>query len=113
MKSLRKILIPIAIGFTILALIGLASSALFLYREAASVHEVLGWSVIFLLAAGLALFIVYPIARLLMLPRSLLRPDEGRLEPGKQRMHSRIQEWPHCRRRRKLCPRHGSGPDRQ
>jgi len=75
MKSLRKILIPIAIGFTILALIGLSSSALLLYREAASVHKMLGWTVVFLLAAGLGLFIIYPIVRLLMLPRSLLRPD--------------------------------------
>jgi hypothetical protein len=75
MKSLRRILIPIAIGFTILALIGLASSALFLYREAASVHEILGWLVLLLLAAGLVLFVFYPIARILMLPRSLLRPD--------------------------------------
>jgi hypothetical protein len=75
MKFLRKIIIPIAIGFTILALIGLGSSALILYREAASVHEVLGWFVVFLLTAGIALFIVYPIVRLLMLPRSLLRPD--------------------------------------
>jgi hypothetical protein len=75
MKSLRKILIPILIGFTLLALIGLAGSAMILYREAASFHIALGWLVLVLLAAGLALFIVYPIVRLLMLPRSLLRPD--------------------------------------
>jgi uncharacterized membrane protein YcjF (UPF0283 family) len=77
MKTLRKILILAATGFTILAVIGLAGSAMVLYREAAAVHEVLGWLVISLLACGVALFVIYPIARLLMLPRSLLRPDRA------------------------------------
>ncbi|MBU1699015.1 MAG: YcjF family protein [Candidatus Eisenbacteria bacterium] len=76
MQTLRKILIPVGIGFTILALIGLLGSALMLYREAAAVHPILGWFVILLLLVGVGLLIVYPVAKLLMLPASLVRPEK-------------------------------------
>ncbi len=75
MKTFRRILYVVATGFTILAVIGLSGSAMILYREAAAAHEALGWLVLAFLTAGVALFAVYPLVRLLLLPRSLLRPD--------------------------------------
>lgn len=76
MRTLKTVVLPVLIGLTILALVGIAGSALFLYREAASVHQVLGWFVAALLVVGIALLIVYPVVRLLRLPNALARPGE-------------------------------------
>jgi len=76
MGTLRKILIPVAVGVTLLAVIGLMGSVLVVYREAVNVHPALGWTVVALVAAALFLLIVYPVARILRLPRALVRPKE-------------------------------------
>ncbi|MBD3334776.1 MAG: DUF697 domain-containing protein [Candidatus Eisenbacteria bacterium] len=75
MRALRKILIPVGVGLTILALVTVLGSALVVYREASGVHPFLGIAVIVALAAGVGLLIVYPVTRLLMLPVSLIRPE--------------------------------------
>ena len=51
-KTLRGILIPILIGLSILAVVGLLGSGLMLYREAHAVHPLLGVLVLLLLVAG-------------------------------------------------------------
>jgi hypothetical protein len=76
MRTLRTILIPVAVGVTILAIIGLLGSAVVLYREAAAVHPILGWIVIALLLAGASLLFVYPVVRLLSLPKPIRSPTE-------------------------------------
>ena len=76
LRTLKTIVLPVLIGLAILALIGLTGSALFLYREAANVHPILGWGVAGLLLFGLVLLVVYPIVRLLRLPSALVRPTE-------------------------------------
>lgn len=76
MSTLKKILIPVAVGVTLLALIGLLGSGLVVFREASAVHPALGWVVVALMLAGVGLLIVYPVVKLLRLPSALVRPDE-------------------------------------
>jgi hypothetical protein len=79
LRTLKAIVLPVLIGLTILTLLGLLGSALFLYREASQVHPWLGVGVAALLGIGLVLLVVYPILRLLRLPTALVRPakDDG------------------------------------
>jgi hypothetical protein len=74
-RTLRAIVIPALLGLGLLALVGLAGSALILYREASAAHPVLGWTVLGLLALAAFLLLVLPVARLAALPRGLRRPD--------------------------------------
>jgi len=80
LKTLRTIVLPALLGLGILALIGLAGSALVLYREARDVHPVLGYLVAGSIAAAVFLLAVLPVVRVLRLPRGLRRPErsEGR-----------------------------------
>jgi hypothetical protein len=75
-RTLKSVLLPVLAGLAILALIGLVGSALFLLREAAAVHPVLGWVVAGLLALAVILLLVVPVVQLLRLPRALVRPSE-------------------------------------
>jgi hypothetical protein len=74
MRNLKTIILPVLLGFGILAVVGLAGSSLMLYREAAAVHPVLGWLVITLLAAALMLLLGIPLVQVLRLPGALVRP---------------------------------------
>ncbi len=74
-KTLRGILIPILIGLSILAVVGLLGSGLMLYREAHAVHPLLGVLVLLLLVAGILLLVVVPVSLVLRLPGALRRPD--------------------------------------
>ena len=74
MRTIKTVLIPVGIGLGILTLLGLAGSALVLFREASAVHPVLGGLVIALLAAAAGLLVLYPLLRILRLPRALVRP---------------------------------------
>jgi hypothetical protein len=73
-RLIRSLVLPALLGFTVLALVGVLGSALFLYREASAVHPLLGWGVVAVTAAGVVLLIVIPVARLLVLPRGIERP---------------------------------------
>jgi hypothetical protein len=75
-RSIKAFVLPVLTGFAILTVVGLAGSGLFLYREATAVHPVLGWLVAAALLAALALLVVFPVVRLLGLPRTLVPPRE-------------------------------------
>lgn len=75
LRTLKTVVLPVLTGLAILAIVGIAGSALFLYREAAAVHPALGYFVAGLLVLGVALLVVYPIVRLLRLPGALVRPS--------------------------------------
>lgn len=74
MRDLKTILLPVLLGFGILAVVGIAGSSLMLYREAATVHPVLGWLVIALLLTALLLLVGIPLGQVLRLPGALIRP---------------------------------------
>jgi len=76
LRTLKTVVLPVLTGLAILALVGIAGSALFLYREAAAVHPALGLLVAALLVLGVALLVVYPVVRLLRLPGALVRPQK-------------------------------------
>ncbi len=78
LKTLRAIVLPILIGFAILAVVGLLGSGLVLYREARAVHPLLGAVVLIAVAAGIVLLVLVPIAQVLRLPGALTRPKEQR-----------------------------------
>lgn len=75
-KSLKTLILPVLIGAALLALVGVLGSGLWLVREAASVHPVLGWVVAGVLAVGLCLVLVVPVVQALRLPRALVPPGE-------------------------------------
>lgn len=75
MRLLRSILIPAAIGMSLLAALGMLASVAFLYRECAAVHPVLGAAVLVIAGAGVVLLVVYPLVRIARLPRPLRRPE--------------------------------------
>lgn len=74
LRTIKSIVLPVLAGLAILAIVGLAGSALVLYREAAAVHPALGGLVVLLLAAGVVLLVVVPIVQVLRLPGTLVRP---------------------------------------
>jgi hypothetical protein len=76
LKTLRAVVLPILIGFAILAVVGLLGSGLVLYREARAVHPLLGALVLIAVAAGIVLLVLVPIAQVLRLPGALTRPSE-------------------------------------
>ena len=80
MRGLKTFVLPVFLGLTILALVGLLGSALILFREASAVHPALGWLVAALVGAALVLLIAAPVIQLLRLPGALVRPKkaEGR-----------------------------------
>jgi hypothetical protein len=73
-RTLKTILLPVLAGLAILALVGLAGSALVLYREAAATHRALGVAVLVLIGAGVALLVAVPIVQVMRLPGTLVRP---------------------------------------
>ena len=75
-RTIRTLLLPALIGLGIVTLVGLAGSALFLYREAAAVHPLLGGAVAGLFALGIVLLLIVPVVRVARLPRALIRPRE-------------------------------------
>lgn len=74
-RTIRTLVLPALIGLGILALIGLAGSALFLYREASAVHPILGIAVAVLFGLGILLLLVVPLVRVLRLPGAIVRPE--------------------------------------
>ncbi|MBD3160629.1 MAG: DUF697 domain-containing protein [Candidatus Eisenbacteria bacterium] len=76
LRMIRTLVLPALIGLGILALIGLAGSALFLYREAAAVHPILGIAVAALFGLGIVLLLIVPLVRVARLPGALVRPKE-------------------------------------
>jgi Domain of unknown function (DUF697) len=74
LRTLKGLAIPVLVGLSILALVGLLGSGLVLYREASAVHPALGWLVVALLLAGLVLLVFMPIVQVIRLPGTIVRP---------------------------------------
>jgi hypothetical protein len=75
-RTMKTLVVPVLLGFGILALVGLLGSALVLFREASAVHPLLGWLVAALIAVALGFLIVVPVVQLARLPRAMIRPSE-------------------------------------
>ena len=66
--------LPALVGFVLLLAVGLIGSAVLVTREAAAVHPMLGWAVGAVAGLGFLLLVVWPVAAVLRLPRTLAPP---------------------------------------
>ncbi len=75
LEPFKKIVLSALTGLSLLALLGFLSAGLILFREANAVHPALGVLVVVVVAAGIGLLVVYPLVRILRLPKALSRPE--------------------------------------
>lgn len=76
LRTVKSIVLPVLLGLSLLALVGLLGAALSLYREAQAVHPALGIAVFVLLGTGLFLLVVVPVVQVVRLPGTLSRPAQ-------------------------------------